>query len=104
LVPTSSCRPVIACQAGTSTDHLLELILRKRIRRLVLTHKGRLLRFGSELIFALCEIQNIEIVIINTSALICSQRSVFGKYLIAISTGVPVAWARARSGFLVRAG
>ena len=46
-------------------NHLLELILHKRIRRLVLTHKDRLLRFGSELIFALCEIQNIEIVIIN---------------------------------------
>jgi len=43
----------------------LELILFKRIRRLVLTHKDRLLRFGSELIFALCEIQNIEIVIIT---------------------------------------
>jgi predicted site-specific integrase-resolvase len=46
-------------------NQLLEMILRKRIRRLVLTHKDRLLRFGSELIFALCEIQNIEIVIIN---------------------------------------
>jgi len=46
-------------------NRLLELILHKRIRRLVLTHKDRLLRFGSELIFALCEIQNIEIVIIN---------------------------------------
>lgn len=44
---------------------LLDLILHKRIRRLVLTHKDRLLRFGSELIFALCESQNIEIVIIN---------------------------------------
>jgi predicted site-specific integrase-resolvase len=44
---------------------LLEMILRKKIRRLVLTHKDRLLRFGSELIFALCELQNIEIVIIN---------------------------------------
>ena len=43
----------------------MELILFKRIHRLVLTHKDRLLRFGSELIFALCEIQNIEIVIIN---------------------------------------
>ena len=31
----------------------------------MLTHKDRLLRFGSELIFALCEIENIEIVIIN---------------------------------------
>jgi putative resolvase len=46
-------------------NRLLEMILHKRIRRLVLTHKDRLLRFGSELIFALCEIQNIEIVIIN---------------------------------------
>ena len=44
---------------------LLDRILHKRIRRLVLSHKDRLLRFGSELIFALCEIQNIEIVIIN---------------------------------------
>ena len=45
--------------------HLLELILHKRIRRLVVTPKDRLLRFGSELIFSLCEIHNIEIVIIN---------------------------------------
>lgn len=44
---------------------LLDLILHKRIRRLVLTHKDRLLRFGAELIFAMCEIQNIEVVIIN---------------------------------------
>src|SRR5215472_13543424 len=46
-------------------NRLLELVLHKRMRRLVLTHKDRLLRFGSELIFALCEIQNIEIIIIN---------------------------------------
>ena len=47
-------------------DRLLEMILRRKLKRLVLTHKDRLLRFGSELIFALCELQNIEIVIINT--------------------------------------
>ncbi|MGK7872888.1 MAG: IS607 family transposase [Xenococcaceae cyanobacterium] len=44
---------------------LLEMILRKQIRRLVLTHKDRLLRFGAELVFTLCEIQGIEIVIIH---------------------------------------
>jgi predicted site-specific integrase-resolvase len=44
---------------------LLEKILRKQMRRLVLTHKDRLLRFGSELVFALCELQQIEVVIIN---------------------------------------
>lgn len=46
-------------------NKLLEMILRRQMRRLVLTHKDRLLRFGAELIFALCEIQSIEIVIIN---------------------------------------
>ncbi len=35
------------------------------MKRLVLTAKDRLLRFGSELVFALCEIQGIEIVIIH---------------------------------------
>lgn len=46
-------------------NQLLEMILHKKVKRLVLTHKDRLLRFGSELVFALCEIQNIEIVIIH---------------------------------------
>jgi predicted site-specific integrase-resolvase len=44
---------------------LLEIILRKKTKRLVLTHKDRLLRFGAELVFALCELQGIEIVIIH---------------------------------------
>ena len=46
-------------------NQLLEMILRKQMRRLVITHKDRLLRFGSELVFALCERQQIEIVIIH---------------------------------------
>jgi predicted site-specific integrase-resolvase len=37
----------------------------KKIKRLVITHKDRLLRFGSELVFSLCELQEIEIVIIH---------------------------------------
>lgn len=44
---------------------LLEIILHRKTRRLVLTHKDRLLRFGAELVFALCELQGIEIVIIH---------------------------------------
>ena len=44
---------------------LIHLILEKKIARLVLTHKDRLLRFGAELIFALCEHQQIEVVLIN---------------------------------------
>lgn len=44
---------------------LLDIILRRQCKRLVLTHKDRLLRFGSELIFALCDLQGIEVVIIH---------------------------------------
>jgi putative resolvase len=44
---------------------LINLILEKKLSRLVLTHKDRLLRFGAELIFALCEAKQIEVVIIN---------------------------------------
>lgn len=46
-------------------NKLLEMILRKQMKRLVITHKDRLLRFGAELVFTLCEIQGIEIVIIH---------------------------------------
>jgi len=44
---------------------LLDLLLSGSFSRLVLTHKDRLLRFGAELIFGLCEKQGIEVVIIN---------------------------------------
>jgi predicted site-specific integrase-resolvase len=44
---------------------LLNSILEKKIKRLVLTHKDRLLRFGSEIIFSLCESKHIEVVLIN---------------------------------------
>lgn len=44
---------------------LLNDILNDKIGRLVLTHKDRLLRFGAELVFALCEARNVEVVIIN---------------------------------------
>ena len=45
--------------------NLLDAILSRKIKRLVLTHKDRLLRFGAELIFTLCEIHHVEVVIIN---------------------------------------
>ena len=44
---------------------LIRLIVDSKVERLVLTHKDRLLRFGSELIFSLCEHFGTEIVIIN---------------------------------------
>lgn len=44
---------------------LLEEILDGEVGRLVITHKDRLLRFGAELIFAICEAKEVEVVIIN---------------------------------------
>uniref|UniRef100_UPI003571138E IS607 family transposase n=1 Tax=Cylindrospermopsis raciborskii TaxID=77022 RepID=UPI003571138E len=46
---------------------LLKRILQGDVGRLVLTHKDRLLRFGSELVFAMCEEYETEVVIINKS-------------------------------------
>lgn len=46
---------------------LLNRLLSGEIERLVLTHKDRLLRFGAELIFSICEIKRTEVVIINQS-------------------------------------
>lgn len=45
---------------------LLNSILDGKVGRLVLTHKDRLLRFGAELVFALCEAREVEVVIINS--------------------------------------
>jgi excisionase family DNA binding protein len=46
---------------------LIQKICSGKIERLVLTHKDRLLRFGAELVFALCEEFGIEVVIMNKS-------------------------------------
>ena len=46
---------------------LLKRICSKQIQRIVLTHKDRLLRFGAELVFALCELFGVEVVIINAA-------------------------------------
>ena len=46
-------------------QQLLALILSGQVERLVITHKDRLLRFGAELVFALCETRDCEVVIIN---------------------------------------
>ncbi|OCR05874.1 resolvase [Helicobacter pullorum] len=42
---------------------LLNLILEGQVKRLVITHKDRLLRFGAELVFAICEAKEVEVII-----------------------------------------
>lgn len=44
---------------------LLSSIIDGEVGRLVVVHKDRLLRFGAELVFSICEAKSVEIVIIN---------------------------------------
>ncbi len=44
---------------------LLDEMVEGRIGRLVITHKDRLLRFSTELVFAICEAKQVEVVILN---------------------------------------
>lgn len=55
---------------------LIKLVTSHQVERLVLTHKDRLLRFGAELIFCLCEQFGTEVIIIN-----CSEDSSFEEDL-----------------------
>ncbi len=62
----------IICDLGSGMNcrkkglvKLLELLVSGRMKRLVLTRKDRLLRFGAELVFSICELKNVEVVIIN---------------------------------------
>jgi len=62
---------VIADLGSGMNDHkkglkrLLDVIIEGQVGRLVITHKDRLLRFGAELVFAICEAKNVEVVILN---------------------------------------
>jgi predicted site-specific integrase-resolvase len=44
---------------------LLDAVIDGQVGRLVITHKDRLLRFGAELVFAICEAKGVEVVILN---------------------------------------
>jgi excisionase family DNA binding protein len=57
---------------------LLKRIMSGDVGRLVITHKDRLLRFGSELVFAMCEEFETEVVIINKSP----EESTFEQELV----------------------
>ena len=48
-------------------NQIIKMIALCSIQRTVLTNKDRLLRFGAELIFSLCEHFGVEVVIINSS-------------------------------------
>jgi putative resolvase len=56
-------------------SRLLDAILAGGVGRLEIVHKDRLLRFGAELVFAICEAKQVEVVIINQSEEAASRRN-----------------------------
>lgn len=44
---------------------MIDLLLSGDVARLVITNKDRLLRFGSELIFSICERSSVEVIVLN---------------------------------------
>ena len=46
-------------------QQLLDRIINGGVQRLVIAHKDRLLRFGAELVFAVCEAKECEVIILN---------------------------------------
>ena len=44
---------------------LLDEIIQGKVGRLVIAHQDRLLRFGAELVFAICQAKDVEVLIIN---------------------------------------
>ena len=63
----------VICDLGSGMNYrkkgltsLLDQVISGQVCRLVLTHKDRLLRFGAELVFAVCEAMQVEVVIINS--------------------------------------
>ena len=51
-----------------------QLILRRRVSRLVIVTKDRLLRFGSELLFQICQFFGVEIVVLDATAGISPEK------------------------------
>ena len=64
---------------------LLSMILDGKIGRLVITHKDRLLRFGAELVFSICESKSVEVIIINKGNE-CSYEEDLAKDVLEIIT------------------
>ena len=44
---------------------IIELITQNKIEKIVVLYKDRLLRFGAELVFSICEAKDVEVIIIN---------------------------------------
>jgi predicted site-specific integrase-resolvase len=77
---------------------LINRILSDGVKRLVLTHKDRLLRFGAELIFSICEAKGVEVVIINKGEDKASFEEDLAKDVLEIITVFSARLYGSRSG------
>ena len=77
---------------------LISRILDDGVKRLVLTHKDRLLRFGAELIFSICEAKGVEVVIINRGEEEASFEEDLAKDVLEIITVFSARLYGSRSG------
>ena len=77
---------------------LISSILDDGVKRLVLTHKDRLLRFGAELIFSICEAKGVEVVIINRGEEKASFEEDLAKDVLEIITVFSARLYGSRSG------
>ena len=77
---------------------LISRILDDGVKRLVLTHKDRLLRFGAELIFSICEAKGVEVVIINRGEEKASFEEDLAKDVLEIATIFSARLYGSRSG------
>ena len=67
-------------------QRLISYILENAVQRLVITHKDRLLRFGAELVFSICEIKNVEVIIMNQGETTASFEEDLAKDVLEIIT------------------
>lgn len=55
-------------------QQLLKLLLTRQVSHLIVTYKDRLLRFGSELLFTICQHYHIKVTILERSATITKEQ------------------------------
>jgi putative resolvase len=64
---------------------LIVMLQRNEVERLLITDKDRLLRFGSELIFALCENNGTEVIILNRPPILEPEQELVEDVLAVIT-------------------
>lgn len=67
-------------------SRLIGMIMRKEFSHLVITHKDRLLRFGSDMLMRICELNGIRVSIVNEDDVAISRETELVKDVIELMT------------------